>query len=93
MGHFINAGAGFLHKPQQFVALVQFLIPVAVAVHFKFSARQFGAGVILVHLGQAEIAIDTLVFDGDFHHSPVLVNRHGEYLVGKRESGHALHLF
>ena len=29
----------------------------------------------------------------DFHHSPVLVNRHGEYLIGKRKSGHALHLF
>ena len=93
MGHFINAGAGFFHQAKQFVALVQFFIPIAVAVHFKFCARQFVVGIILIHLGQAEIPVNALVFNGDFHHSPVLVNRHGEHLVGKNEAGHALYLF
>ena len=90
MEHFVNAGAGFFHNAKQHVVLVKLFVFVAVAVNLKFCAGQCIVGVILIHLRQAEISINALVFKVDFHHSPVLADRYRNYLVGENKAGYAL---
>ena len=93
MGHLINAGAGFLHLAQQFITLIQLLVAVGVAVHFKFSARQFVIRIILIHLCQTEITVNLFVGKGNFHHLPIFLHSDGDDLIGEDEPFRAFQLF
>ena len=93
MGHLVNAGAGFLQLAQQLVTLVQFFVAVGVAVHFKFSARQFVIGIILIHLGEPQITIHALIGKGDFHNLPIFLHGNGDHFIGEDKTFRAFQLF
>ena len=93
VGHLVNASAGFLQLAQQLVTLVQLFVAVGIAVHFKFSARQFVIGIILIHLRQTQVAVHALIGKGDFHNLPIFLHGNGDHFIGEDKTFRAFQLF
>ena len=93
VGHLVNAGAGFLQLAQQLVTLVQLFVAVGIAVHFKFSARQFVIGIILIHLGEPQITIHTLIGKGNLYNLSIFLHSNGNHFIGEDEPFRAFQFF
>ena len=93
MGHLINAGAGFLHLAQQFVALVQLLISIGIAVHLELGPGELVVRVVLIHFREPQVAVNALVGKGDFHYLPIFLHSDGDDLIRENEACRAFQLF
>ena len=93
MGHLVNAGTGFLQLAQQLVALVQFFVAVGIAVYLELSPGELVIRVVLIHLGEPQIAVNALIGKGDFHNLSIFLHSNGNHFIGEDEPFRAFQLF
>ena len=93
MGHLVNAGAGFLQLAQQLVALVQLLVAVGITIYLKLGTSQLVVRVILIHFGKAQVAVNPLIGERDFHNLSIFLHSNGDHFIGEDEPFRAFQLF
>ena len=93
MGHLINAGAGFLQLAQQLIALVQLFVAVGVAVHLELGPCELVVRVVVIHLGEPQVAGNALIGKGDFHDLPIFLHGNGDGFIGENEPFRAFQFF
>ena len=93
MGHLVNAGAGFLQLAQQLVTLVQLFVAIGIAVHLKLGTGELVVGIILIHLGEPQITIHTLIGKGNLYNLSIFLHSNGNHFIGEDEPFRAFQFF
>ena len=93
MGHLVNAGAGFLQLAQQLIALVQLFVAIGITVHLELGPGELVVGIVLIHLGEPQITIHTLIGKGDLYNLSIFLHGNGDHFIGEDEPFRAFQLF
>ena len=84
--HPVNAGRGLLHGAEQYIVLVQRLVPVNITVDLECRAAEFILGIVCVILCQCDAAADKFVRNLDLNDLSLLLDRCREQLFAQNEA-------